>query len=66
MDRATFQGIFSLNLQRIQNVHLIKNEDLNKFLFSTGAIGTDRLLKVENWLQKEMDLLLNPMGKSIY
>lgn len=63
IDKSLYQAIFSFNLHRLQNVHGIKSEDLGRFLFSTGTIGTDRLLLVENQLQKELDQLFKPSGK---
>ncbi|HVH95726.1 MAG TPA: AAA family ATPase, partial [Bacillus sp. (in: firmicutes)] len=53
VDKSLFQSIFSFNLQGLQNVHHIKGEDIGRFLFSTGTVGSDRLLKAENELAKE-------------
>lgn len=66
IDKTLYQSIFSFNLHGLQNVHHIKSEDLGKFLFSTGTIGSDRLLLVENQLQKELDQLYKPSGKKPY
>lgn len=66
IDKFLYQSIFSFNLHGLQNVHQLKSEDLGKFLFSTSTIGTDRLLTVENMLQKEIDLLYKPAGKKPY
>lgn len=63
IDKSLYQSIFSFNLHGLQNVHNLKNEDLGKFLFSTGTIGSDRLLVVESELQKEIDILFKPNGK---
>ncbi|WP_158318777.1 AAA family ATPase [Robertmurraya kyonggiensis] len=63
IDKSLYQSIFSFNLHGLQNVHQLKNEDLGKFLFSTGTIGSDRLLVVESELQKEIDNLFKPNGK---
>ncbi|WP_075981534.1 ATP-binding protein [Bacillus massilinigeriensis] len=63
MDKGMYQSIFSFNLQGLQNVHLLKNEDLGKFLFSAGTFGSERLMDVEGMLQKELDLTFKPNGK---
>ncbi|WP_077211096.1 ATP-binding protein [Bacillus dakarensis] len=66
IDKTLFQSIFSFNLHGLQNVHHLKSEDLGKFLFSTGAIGSDRLLMVEQQLQKELEMRFKPNGKKPY
>lgn len=66
VDKSLYQAVFSFNIHGLQNVHQLKSEDLGKFLFSTGAIGTDRLLTVEQNLQKDMDQLFKPNGKKPY
>lgn len=63
MDKSLYQSIFSFNLQGLQNIHLLKKEDLGRFLFSTGAVGTDRLVSINSTLQKEMDERFKPSGK---
>jgi uncharacterized protein YhaN len=63
IDKGLFQSIFSFNLHGLQNVHQLKSEDLGKFLFSAGTLGSDRLLTVENNLQKELDARFKPSGK---
>jgi uncharacterized protein YhaN len=63
MDKNLFQSIFSFNLHGLQNVQQMKNEDLGKFLFSTGTLGTDKLLYAETALQKQLDSHYKPNGK---
>ncbi|MGJ7919409.1 AAA family ATPase [Neobacillus sp. LXY-4] len=63
MDKNLYQSIFSFNLHGLQNVQQMKNADLGKFLFSTGTLGTDRLLLAENTLQKQLDSQYKPNGK---
>ncbi|MGG0719223.1 AAA family ATPase [Robertmurraya massiliosenegalensis] len=63
MDKSLYQSIFSFNIHGLQNVHQLKGEDLGKFLFSTGTLGTDRLLIAETELQKEMESRFKPNGK---
>lgn len=63
VDKALYQSIFSFNIHGLQNVHQLKDENLGKFLFSTGTIGSERLMTVENHLQKEIDNRFKPSGK---
>ncbi len=62
-DKSLFQAIFSFNLQGLQNIHQMKGDDIGRFLFSAGALGTERLAKTEAALQKELDLRFKPGGK---
>jgi uncharacterized protein YhaN len=63
LDKSLYQSIFSFNLQGLQNIQQLKKEDLGRFLFSTGAVGTDRLVSIESMLQKELDERFKPSGK---
>ncbi|OCA84355.1 hypothetical protein A8F94_16745 [Bacillus sp. FJAT-27225] len=62
-DKSMFQAIFSFNLQGLQNVHQMNTEDIGRFLFSSGTLGTDRLAKAEIELQKELEARFKPSGK---
>ncbi|WP_066068333.1 AAA family ATPase [Neobacillus soli] len=62
-DKGLFQAVFSFNLHGLQNIHQMKSEDIGKFLFSAGTLGTERLSKTETVLQKELDLRFKPSGK---
>lgn len=63
IDKQAYQSIFSFNLFGLQNAHQLKSAELGRFLFSTGAVGSDRLLEAENELQKELDSRFRPGGK---
>lgn len=63
IDKVLFQSIFSFNLQGLQNIQQMKGEDLGRFLFSAGALGTDQLLQAENTLLKELENRFKPNGK---
>jgi uncharacterized protein YhaN len=63
VDKGLFQAIFSFNLHGLQNIHQMKGEEIGKFLFSAGMLGTDRLALAENGLQKELDARFKPGGK---
>jgi uncharacterized protein YhaN len=63
MDKGLFQAIFSFNIHGLQNIHQMKGDELGKFLFSTGTLGTERLAKTETELQKEIEARFKPSGK---
>ncbi|MCM3690291.1 ATP-binding protein [Neobacillus niacini] len=63
MDKGLFQAIFSFNIHGLQNIHQMKGDELGKFLFSTGTLGTERLAKSEAELQKELEARFKPSGK---
>ncbi|WHZ04451.1 AAA family ATPase [Neobacillus sp. YX16] len=63
MDKGLFQAIFSFNIHGLQNIHQMKGEELGKFLFSTGTLGTERLQKSEAELEKELEARFKPSGK---
>lgn len=62
MDKSYYQSIFSFTVHGLQDVHKVKQEDLGKYLFSTSAIGSNRILDAEKTLQKEMDGLYKKSG----
>ncbi|WP_066394651.1 ATP-binding protein [Neobacillus mesonae] len=62
-DKSLYQAIFSFNLHGLQNIHQMKGEEIGKFLFSAGTLGTERLAKTEAILQKEMESRFKPSGK---
>lgn len=66
MDRHTFRSIYSFNIHQLQHAQQMRNDELNKFLFSSSAVGTDQLMKVEALLQKELDDRFKQRGKKPY
>lgn len=64
MDKSLFQNVYSFNIHGLQGVHNLKSEDVGRFLFSAGTVGTDALLELQNKLVKEMDGLYKPKGKN--
>ncbi|WP_064091732.1 ATP-binding protein [Rossellomorea aquimaris] len=63
MDKTTYQNIFSFNLEGLQNIHRLKKEELNRYLFSAGSTGTDLLLQLEQHWQKERERLFKKSGR---
>ncbi|WP_026021731.1 ATP-binding protein [Bacillus timonensis] len=64
MDKNLYQNIYSFNIHGLQGVHNLKSEDVGRYLFSAGTVGTDALLELQNKLTKEMDSLFKPKGKN--
>ncbi|WP_190284840.1 ATP-binding protein [Bacillus sp. S3] len=62
-DKSLFQAIFSFNLHGLQNIQQMKGEEIGKFLFSAGTLGTEQLAKAETVLQKELEARFKPSGK---
>ncbi|XJZ28103.1 AAA family ATPase [Bacillota bacterium Lsc_1132] len=63
IDKGIYQAIFSFNLHGLQNIHQMKGEEIGRFLFSAGTLGTDRLAAAETQLQKELDQRFKASGK---
>ncbi|WP_313799192.1 AAA family ATPase [Cytobacillus sp.] len=63
VDKVLYQSIFSFNIHGLQNIHQLKGEDIGKFLFSAGTLGTDQLVQAENMLLKELESRFKPNGK---
>jgi uncharacterized protein YhaN len=63
IDKSTYQSIFSFNVHGLQNVGKVKAEDLGRYLFAAGTMGTDSMIKAELQLQKQLDLLFKPNGR---
>lgn len=63
MDKSLYQSIFSFNLHGLQNVHHLRSEDLGKFLFSTGTVGSERLFLVDHELNKQLAALFKSGGQ---
>jgi uncharacterized protein YhaN len=63
MDKSIYQAIFSFNVHGLQNIHGMRGEELGRYLFSAGTLGTDKLFNTEGLLLKEMELRFKPSGK---
>lgn len=63
LDKNIYQAIFSFNVHGLQNIQAMKGEELGKYLFSAGTLGTDKLFITETALLKEMELRFKPGGK---
>jgi uncharacterized protein YhaN len=63
MDKSIYQAIFSFNVHGLQNIQSMRGEELGRYLFSAGTLGTDKLFQTESSLLKEMELRFKPSGK---
>ena len=63
LDRSIFKGIFSFNIMDVQNMKLIDVEQLGGYLFSSGLIGSDKLARISEQLNKSMEELFKPGGR---
>ncbi|RIW30932.1 hypothetical protein D3H55_16240 [Bacillus salacetis] len=63
LDKAAFQGIYSFNIHGLQEISRLKEEEINRYLFSSGMTGTDAIFKLEEQWQKELDRLFKKSGK---
>ncbi|MGG3735653.1 AAA family ATPase [Heyndrickxia coagulans] len=63
MNRQMFQSIYSFNLQSLQEIRKLTGDDISRYLFAAGTIGTDALLSAERELEKEMEARFKPNGR---
>ncbi|MBM7620777.1 uncharacterized protein YhaN [Bacillus tianshenii] len=63
LDRNIYKGIFSFNIMDVQNLKLIDVEQLGGYLFSSGLIGSDKLQRITEQLNKSMEELFKPGGR---
>ncbi|MFE7061510.1 AAA family ATPase [Sutcliffiella sp. NPDC057660] len=63
IDRSIYKGIFSFNIMDVQNLKLVDLEQLGGYLFSSGLIGSDKLQRISDQLNKSMEELFKPGGR---
>lgn len=63
IDKNIYKGIFSFNIMDVQNLKLIDLEQLGGYLFSSGLIGSDKLQRISDQLNKSMEELFKPGGR---
>ncbi|MEZ0117093.1 AAA family ATPase [Heyndrickxia faecalis] len=63
LNRQMFQSIYSFNLQSLQEIRKLTGDDISRYLFAAGTIGTDALLSAERELEKEMEARFKPNGR---
>lgn len=64
MDLALYEAVFNLDLDGLKDLHKLKPEELQHFLFSTGMLGNARILELEKKLEKETAERFRPLGKN--
>ncbi len=62
MDLSLYNAIFSLDLDGLQNLHKLKPDTLQHYLFSTGMTGNSKVLELERKLEKEVGDRFKPNG----
>ncbi|MBM6617683.1 ATP-binding protein [Bacillus suaedaesalsae] len=63
MDKRIFTSIFSFGMKGLQDIHSLKEDDLNHYLFSSSVLGNEQVSELEKKIMKEMDQLFKPSGK---
>ncbi|KAA0547517.1 AAA family ATPase [Bacillus sp. BGMRC 2118] len=63
MDKQIFTSIYSFGMKGLQDIHSLKEDDLNNFLFSSSVLGNEQVAELEKRIIKEMDQLFKPSGK---
>lgn len=63
MDKRVFTSIFSFGMKGLQDIHVLKADDLNDYLFSSSVLGNEQVSDLEKRLNKELDQLFKPSGK---
>ena len=64
IDKATYQSIFSFDLEGLNHLHKLNENDISRYLLSAGVLGSGGLLETERFLQKQSDELFKPTGKN--
>lgn len=64
LDLGLYEAIFSLDLEGLKDLHKLKPEMLQHFLFSTGMMGNAKILELEKKLEREAGERFKPMGKN--
>jgi uncharacterized protein YhaN len=63
LDLTLFEAIFCINLDSLGELHRLKDETLQHYLFSTGMLGNSRILELEKQLEKEASDRFKPNGR---
>lgn len=63
VDRSFFQGIYSFNLDGLQEIEKISRDQLGNYLLGAGMTGSKELLELEAELDKRQSALFKPGGK---
>ena len=63
VDKSTYQSIFSFDLNGLSELQKLSENEVSRFMLSTGLLGSDDLLKTEQHLQKELEANFKPAGK---
>ncbi|MGV3488034.1 MAG: AAA family ATPase [Tuberibacillus sp.] len=64
IDRDLFETIFCFDLEGLKGIEKLKPEELNRFLFSTGMMGSAELYELEKSLEKQSGELFKSGGRN--
>ncbi|WEG12040.1 AAA family ATPase [Pullulanibacillus sp. KACC 23026] len=64
IDLPLFDAIFGLDLDGLKDVHRMKPDTLQHYLFSTGMMGNAKILELERELEKSAQEHFRPLGKN--
>lgn len=64
IDKYTYQSIFSFDLNGLSELQKLQENEVSRYLLSSGLLGSDGLLQTEQELQKGMDSLFKPSGRN--
>ncbi|MFC4619079.1 AAA family ATPase [Camelliibacillus cellulosilyticus] len=63
LNRELFAAIFSFDLNGLNGIDRLHWDDLNRFLFSAGMVGSSKIFEVEDALEKKIAGLFKPSGR---
>lgn len=63
VDETLYQQVFSFNQQALNKIFELKNEDLNDYLTTMGAAGSQEWLELTKQIQKDADHIYKPTGR---
>ncbi|WP_240376428.1 ATP-binding protein [Bacillus piscicola] len=63
MDRSVFQGIFCFGLDGLSEIHTLKGNDLNKYLYEAGMTGTRQVHFIEKELEDQLNYYFKAKGQ---
>lgn len=61
--RSFYESIYTFNLKGIEETSSMSKEQLNRFLLSTGSLGSEQFLKQADLYQQKAGVLFKPTGR---
>ncbi|MGX7419168.1 AAA family ATPase [Carnobacterium gallinarum] len=63
LDKATYQALFSFNLDGLQKIQQMSGGKLSRYFLSVGTLGNEHLLKIADKFQQQAAKLYKPTGR---